>query len=320
MLMIVTMGILASGCETGNFFDAFSKGVGENKHLVTANCYEGGSVTFDKEYVEYGESVLMTVEPNAGYSILRILDNNTPVSLKASKYYRFDFSETTDIKVWFTREEDGFVDYDSIRYVAEDNAPVLDGEIDAVWDNAPMLKLERIRDTNGLYSEVGNAWVKILWTEKGFYYLANVHDSSIVAMDKVNFWVNEQYIDGSHIGGDSSFKIPYSADASDGNYSICFDATGKNVYYSGVNIEEYWDKNSTVKITDYGYVAEAFVPCLSVESLYEGMEIGLDFSVDYYSNPNSTSVDTDRDAYSFWGGVGHYWNDISGLVMMTLVK
>lgn len=319
---ITIISIFISACQVGNYnsVSSESKMDTNDKHLVSAICYEGGSVTFDKEYAEYGESILMTVEPNQGYSILRVMDDDCTVSLKAEKYYRFNFTDTTDIKVWFTRDEDESIDYNYIHYVKEENVPVLDGKIDPVWNNVPTLTLERINETNGTYIEDANAWVKILWTEKGFYYLANVHDSSLVAMDKVNFWVSERYLEPHYDAGFTIIKVPYSNLASDGNYSICLDITGNNVHYSGINIENYWDQNSTVKITDYGYIAELFVPCLSETSLYEGMEIGFDVSVDYYSNPNSTSVDSDRDAYSFWGGIGHYWSDISGLVKMTLIK
>lgn len=259
----------------------------------------------DKNTVAKGESCQITITCETGYYLdsLKINGVDKTGEVVDGKYTIANVSVTTKIDVKFVC---------GVMYVSQANAPVLDGEIDAVWDTAPKMTIKNVYSDNGQYTESNFAWAKVLWTETGFYYLGYVYDKTTCAIDRLNIWVAETYV---YAQSTNEQAIPYSQTASDGNYAICINPQGENLYYTGIDITQHWDEDTTAKVTEDGYIVEIFVPCLSVQTLTEGREIGLDFSVDYFHDTAS-----ERDACNNWYGGGWYWSNVGALRKLTLVK
>lgn len=293
----------SSGSSSGS--SSSSSGIVFYCGINVRSCTAGGTVTPSKNQVLKGESCTVTIAPETGYVLTSFKVNGEEKK-----------SEVVEGVYTIESVQNGvFLDVEfspSFTYVSKTNAPVLDGEIDEVWDTATTLYVNKIYEDNGTWSESDHAWAKVLWTEEGFYYLGYVYDSTVVASDRFNFWVSETYV---YADSKDDTRIPYSSNIKDGNYSICINPQGEHLYYSGANIAQYWDDKSTAKITEDGYVVEIFVPCQSVASLSEGMEIGFDMSVDYYATATG-----ERNACVNWNGAGWYWSNIGALRKVVLTK
>ena len=323
----ILLGILAvcfvglgTSCDFQSILNGENSSSVSNENVYEVSvpiCSVGGQIKFDKDKIQRGDNLTITVIPEENYRLYRLQVNGKDVAGRVVDGKFVVSSVKNDIEIKALFQPIGKVNLeDQINYVSEANAPILDGEVDSVWDNASKLFVQNINETNGEYFE-NTSWIKVLWSENGLYFLGYIYDQEVVSMDTCNIWVNEQYL---YADSTDESMISYSDEVEDGNYAICMNPEGKNHYYSGINIEEYWDENSTAKKTDFGYIVEVFVPCLSVESFYKGMEIGLDISIDYYSKVNASSIDDDRDAYTNWYGQGWYWSNIGALKKNDISK
>ena len=264
----------------------------------------GGRVMADKTDLEYGESVTITVTLEEGYQIEYFRVNNLDVELDENNQYVVSYAVyniTVSAKFRTIGE-------DNIIYVSKENAPKIDGEIDAVWKNAPTFYINNIYNHNN--SEVFSeeiAYLKALWNEAGMYFLGVVYDSNVLESDRFNIWFSEVYTNQTK---------EYSANRKDGNYAICINPNAENLLYTSLDISAYWTADSI--INNNGYLVEIFVPVLGETPLQENATVGLDVSVDYFSK--NGSIDNDRDYYANWYGVSNYWSNVGALKEMKLIK
>lgn len=286
----------------------------ETYSVSIAYCSKGGTAILDKDEVKAGGSATVTMQSSEGYRFKSIMVNgeNSSAEVVNNQYTIFNISEDIFIRVYFEILENG------ISYVSAENAPILDGTIDSVWDNATPLYVANLEKHNATYVEwTKNSWCKILWTETGFYFLGYVYDSTVVDGDRLNIWFSEEYV---YAPSTNEREIAYSTNPEDGNYLICVNPKGEYLYYGGLDLTAYWDKNSTAVTVEDGYIVEAFVPCLSVENLSAGRKVGLDISIDYFSKEGEVTIDDDRDAYAYWYGQGQYWRNVGALKELTLLE
>ena len=118
--------------------------------------------------------------------------------------------------------------------------------------------------------------VKVMWNQRGLYFLAIVTDSSVVSYDRINFWVSEYFIGQAGTYSD------------EGNYHVCVTPDGQHYYYTGTDVSGH-GKLAAQQIAT-GYVVEVYMPIVGSEYLEAGNSIGLDISVDHY-NETSDSRD-----------------------------
>lgn len=192
-------------------------------------------------------------------------------------------------------------DEEGITYVAEANAPIIDGNIDEVWETAEALYTSKLGD--GMIYEEKGSYGKVLWNEKGFYFLAEVMDKTINNLDRINIWVSEVY---------TSENIPYSSVPDDGNYSFCITPMCENMVYTPLDVSQYW--TAKTNRSDTGYIIEVYMPVIGTSDLVEGNYMGLDISLDRYN------TSTERDYYEYWNGGGKYWSNVGALKKMKLFK
>lgn len=324
LLLASIFSICSFGCAAEN--NSFGSGASESTSEILNEkeetysvsivyCSKGGTAILDKGEVQAGGSATVTMQLIEGYKFKSIMVNgkNCSAEVVNNQYTISNISEDIFIRVYFEILEKG------ISYVSAENAPVLDGTIDSVWDNATPFYVTNVVRHNGTYTEwtEKNSWCKILWTETGFYFLGYVYDSTVVDGDRLNIWFSEEYV---YAASTDEKAIDYSTNPEDGNYLLCVNPKGEYVYSGGLDLTAYWDENSTAVTVADGYIVEAFVPCLSVENLSAGRTVGLDISIDYFSKTGEVTIEDDRDAYANWYGQGSYWSNVGALKKLTLVK
>ena len=113
------VGVLADGAETENAYVfenfcingkhiPFGKAVvTETKYTVTVSANEGGSALLDIQGTEVAEhgSVTLTVVPDAGYRVEKVMVNGEEVELENGVYILTDVCENKEIQVVFAEEE-----------------------------------------------------------------------------------------------------------------------------------------------------------------------------------------------------------------------
>ncbi len=190
----------------------------------------------------------------------------------------------------------------TVQYTAQyaETAPVIDGTIDAVWDNAQKFNVVNLY-TEGVGQAKGK--VSVMWRENGLYFLGIMEDELVVDNDACNFWVCETATD---------MAADYSQNPADGRYAVCIGSNCQDVWNTGIlrvpNVE------CKTQLTDGGWVIEVYVPRLSAGGFTENAYIGFDCSIDSYSG------NTDRDSYCNWYGQGWYWSNVSALYKLQLKK
>ena len=190
------------------------------------------------------------------------------------------------------------------EYVSEENAPIIDGQIDDVWT----VGLSQISSSVGKQGTHGS--IDILWNETGLYYLAVVNDSTMNVTDICNLWISERYL-----GGDSTYSGKPYAEV-DGAYNVTVNGEGNDPFSIGDNAS---DRNFTAKgvIKDNGYILEVYVPLSGETALVHGNSMGFDVSFDDYFKVGTTH--SDRGDYVNWCGKGNYWYEPSVLGEVLLV-
>ena len=167
------------------------------------------------------------------------------------------------------------VDY--IGYVSSSEKPIIDGTIDAIWEDAGTLA-------------TSNGYASVLWNESGIYYLAYVYDNSICAKDSCAFWISEDYsLNNAWIeyysGGGG-----YDADGKSGAYYVKITAEGE-LDASCTKSEKYGQIEYSVSQNKGYWVAEIFVPHIGESTrLAEHERIGFEFTIDGYDSINDHSV------------------------------
>lgn len=294
--ILLVMGAACS-CSVGEFINEKLNGVQNmaQEYSVSVGMLKGnGQVFFNKETIRHGSSLTITVKPEYGneVNIIKIngvdytknLDNNLLVLDKVTSNVIIDV------------EFKGLSGY--AAYVAPNNAPVIDGEIDSVWDVSYDFYVRNKHSDNSeeLYEDI--SCVNVLWNESGLYYLCYVKDSDLVYGDVCNLWVSEVYSSEAHLRDPETnewYIANYSTNPEDGTYAISAAADGNNYVYTGIDVTDYW--TCSAKITDFGYILEIFMPRLGETPLKAGATMGFDISIDYYSTGGNG-----RDYYANWNG------------------
>lgn len=299
VLSLATIGLTAcaptnGGALKGNYYDI---------QLWSIN--KGGTVVFESEKAKADEDFTVSVTPDNGYMVKSFKVNNVECVhlIENGEYVHPAVSERLSFRVTF----EAF----GIGYLEKEYAPSIDGSIDSVWEDATTLYIDNVEADEGKHVD-GAAWTKVFWNEDGLYFLARIEDDTLTNSDRLNIWVSERY---------TTEKKGYSSNKKDGNYCVSISASNEYFYYSGVNLSDCLQKGVTT--FDGGYIVEAFVPTIGEKGLAEGVEIGLDFSIDYYAQDREDYLNKgteERVSYAYWAGKGYYWSDVGGLCQMTLLK
>lgn len=256
-----------------------------------------GNITFDKQKVQEGDSLTITIQASYGFQLSSIKINNVEYIENVANGQLCIENVTENITIRAVFEEVAYA-----AYVAESNAPVIDGVVDSVWDNSYTFaaKNQYLDNAEGgatfTYEEIG--YTKVMWNESGLYFLGVVYDNDLVYGDVCNFWVSEEYLESIHITDKETGKTvhaKYSTDPTDGRYAMTVAVDGNNYLYTGFDVTQYWTCGT--QVTDFGYVIEIFMPRMGSKSLTAGNAIGFDVSIDYRSGEAAS-----RDYYANWNG------------------
>lgn len=260
-----------------------------------------GKIRADKDTVTEGDCVTLTILP---------IDDNFLLSLKVNgEEMKDNVVDNTLVLQGIT--SDVQISYRfgvGVAYVSAEEAPVIDGEIDDIWENVPTFKAQNVFPDKGDVSQAHKApEIKVMWNETGFYYLAVVYDDSVTDLDRCNFWVSEVH---------TVINAPYSANPDDGNYAMCVNPKGVNLPYLDLDVSQFWTVGA--EEFDAGYIVEVFMPVIGQKPLKAGNSMGLDISVDYLS------LSEQRDYYVNWYGLGgrhfaKYWDNPSALREVVLL-
>ncbi len=161
--------------------------------------------------------------------------------------------------------------------------PVIDGEIDAVWNNAPDLPIDRYQ----MAWQGANGTAKVLWDEENLYVLVRVNDSEL---DKSN--PNEWEQDSIEVFLDQlNTKQTFYVDGV-GQYRINYE---NETSFNPAGIDEGFE--SAVKVTGSSYTVEVKIPLTEIRPKH-GTKIGFDVQINDARSGARQSVAT--------------WNDLSG--------
>lgn len=182
--------------------------------------------------------------------------------------------------------------------------PVVDGKIDDIWKDVPVLKTSReveIENTLEEGQKVATASVRCLWDEGHLYCLAEVKDDKIStesfddwAQDSIEFFVD----------ANNSRTAPYDDD--DAQYRTS--AAGTETCGPTSSSDNYTSKVTKV---EGGYIVEA---CIKLETK-AGKKIGFDIQV---NNDPGTSF---RGSIAKWNDpTNNTWESMAGVGVLELVK
>lgn len=192
--------------------------------------------------------------------------------------------------------------------IAVKGTPVIDGEIDAVWNTAPYIggpldswNLLREHSAEPWLVTDTHAYVRILWSDNSLYLLAQVVDSAVGGTYSGDAIHNNDsmdvYIDQSNT------KASKYADAGPGAHQFKMDYTGKAAGTHAAEVQ------TEVKMTSYGYIFEAKVPWVADFTPSADSKIGFDFTIN--DNMDGGSI---RQAIVCWSNwfedkKGSSWKD-----------
>lgn len=156
-------------------------------------------------------------------------------------------------------------DEPQLKAEAAYGTPVIDGEIDEVWNNAPAYTIEKDSSSSG-NKYVG--WFKLMWDDDNLYVLSRVYsasldnsDSSPWNHDSLEIFVDEKH-DMTTAYGDDDYQLRVGYDeAKSGTASYNFD-----------------NMNAKTKLTDNGFYIEEAIPFLTVKPK-DKMTIGFDVQI-----------------------------------------
>ena len=142
--------------------------------------------------------------------------------------------------------------------------PVIDGEIDKVWDNTNYNVIDIVRETT---DDFYRGWFKLLWDEQNMYVLAKIYGEEFTDRneapyenDSIEIFVDEQFNKDTKYGDD--------------DYQIRSDFNGM-VTTSNYDSE---DIKASGKLFDNYYVVEIVIPFKTITPA-EGKTVGFDVQV-----------------------------------------
>lgn len=187
----------------------------------------------------------------------------------------------------------------NLTYYASLGRPIIDGDIDVVWEKAPWLQT----DTHVMDVEGAVAKIKILWDEDSLYILADVSDRTVSNFagqdymnDSIEFFLDEFNDRSVALGKDDfHYRIGMKNEQS-------FNGQGRSDKVESVTV-----------ITDGGYLVE-----FKVELQYVSGEPGLIMGADFQVNDNFGNGQ--RDAISKWNDpTNESWRDTTGWGTLELI-
>lgn len=187
-------------------------------------------------------------------------------------------------------DPDKFIEeYDPIEIVARDGeavfgTPVIDGELDDVWNQASVLPINRYQ--GAWHGADGEA--RVLWDDENLYVLVQVSDS---VLDKSSDQVHEQ--DSVEVFIDENNEKTSFYQGDDGQYRVNFaNETSFNPSDAGEGFE------SATTIDGSHYTVEMKIPFKTITP-EEDLEIGFDVQINDAQDGSRQSV--------------AIWNDLSGV-------
>ena len=155
------------------------------------------------------------------------------------------------------------------------SVPVLDGELDALWEQAPVYSIEKI---NASQSDEPSESAKLaanfrmLWDEENLYTFIDVTDSTPVRNPEIGWQFSDNvilYLDATDAKNDTFGKTDYE-------YAFCWDAEMPELREAKHNQME--NVRFRIKTTDKGYTVEAAFPwtTLRTPNPAAGSMIGID--------------------------------------------
>ena len=194
-----------------------------------------------------------------------------------------------------------------------ESAPVIDGEIDAIWstEGIPVLEAKNALVGSGFDASDLSGTAKVLWDNTYLYLLAEVTDD-VKQNDSQNTYEDDNV--EFYIDADNSKSSAY--DANDVQYSFAWnDGTTVGALPAGRSTTGISYK---IADTESGYRVEARIPWTTLQkSPTEGMEIGFDFMI------NDDDTGGGRDGKLSWNApTDQAWQDASlfGTLKLTQKK
>lgn len=214
----------------------------------------------------------------------------------------------TNTPVIAAEENGGETTHAKAAYVATEQAPAVDGFIEAVWETTEAVW------SDAFYVEgsgQAHGYSKILWTEDALYFLSVIDDATMQGIGDdsttniINLWVSET----------ASAENAYGVVA--GDYHYASNAAGNTYHYCGNDMSQIAECKAVA--TETGYIVEVKVPVQTPDYTFtEGSLMGFNLSVD-----DDFDGDNQRDACSTWQNyetTGAYWAEPSCLNKVELVK
>lgn len=178
-------------------------------------------------------------------------------------------------------------------------SPTIDGEIDEIWNDAPILPIDRFQTAHN--GATGQA--RVLWDNENLYVLVEVNDNEL---DKTGTDAHEQ--DSVEVFIDELNTKAASYGEGHGQYRVNFD---NEQSFNPGDISEGFESRAVVNGTNY--LVEMQIPFKSTE-VEGGNIIGFDVQINDAVNGNRNSVAIWNDT----SGMG--WSDPSVFGNLTLAK
>ena len=185
------------------------------------------------------------------------------------------------------------------RGTAKYGTPVIDGEMDEIWNETEVLQINRYQTAWNGATGTG----RVLWDENNLYVLIHVNDTEL---DKgsPNPWEQdsiEVFVD------ENNAKTTYY-EADDGQYRVNYE---NETSFNPDSIREGFE--SAVKVSGTSYTVEVKIPFRSITP-EAGTEIGFDLQINDGRDGSRISIAT-------WNDItGNGWQDPSVFGILALVK
>ena len=185
------------------------------------------------------------------------------------------------------------------RGMAKYGTPVIDGEMDEIWNETEVLQINRYQTAWNGAAGTG----RVLWDENNLYVLIHVNDTEL---DKgsPNPWEQdsiEVFVD------ENNAKTTYY-EADDGQYRVNYE---NETSFNPDSIREGFE--SAVKVSGTSYTVEVKIPFRTITPEPD-TEIGFDLQINDGRNGSRISIATWNDT------TGNGWQDPSVFGVLVLVK
>jgi len=177
-------------------------------------------------------------------------------------------------------------------------SPTIDGEIDEIWNEAPVLPIDRFQDAHN----VSTGEARVLWDDKNLYVKVDVNDTEL---DKTASDAHEQ--DSVEVFIDEQNTKAASFGEGHGQYRVNFD---NEQSFNPADISEGFESVTVVNGTKYTVLMKIPFKTTDVEN---GHTIGFDVQINDAANGSRTGV-------AIWNDqTGMGWSDPSVFGNLKLI-